>query len=64
MFTVCDLPSVELGDLQRKSGMGGIQRLLVPDERGFKIIVEYMVELKGEILSHLLTKTLTRASPE
>jgi hypothetical protein len=64
MFTVSDLALVKFGDLQRKSGMGCIQRSLVLDKRGFKIVVEHMVELKGEILGHLLTKTLTRAIPK
>ena len=58
-----NLTFVEFGNLQSEAGMSCIQRFLVLDDRGFKVVVEYVVEMKGEIFSHLLTETITREIP-
>ena len=63
MIAFSDLKVVEFGNLQSEAGMSCIQRILVLDDRGFEVVVEYMVELKGEIFSHLLTETITREFP-
>ena len=63
MVAISDLAFVEFGNLQSEAGMSGIQRLLVLDDRGFEVVVEYVVKMKGEIFSHLLTETVTREVP-